>query len=85
MNRMKTKEERRGAIGKNIKRLREERSLSQTQLAKKLWIDRTSLAGYEIGKRLPDIFMLWDIADIFDVSLDALTGRERVQEQITTE
>lgn len=77
---MKTKEERRGTIGRNIKRFREERNLSQTQLAEKLWIHRTSLAGYEIGKRLPDIFMLCKMADIFDVSLDALAGRERTQE-----
>lgn len=77
---MKTKEEKRGAIGRNIKRFREERNLSQTQLAEKLWIHRTSLAGYEIGKRLPDIFMLCKMADIFDVSLDALAGRERTQE-----
>lgn len=73
---MKTKEETRGIIGRNIKRFREERNLSQTQLAKKLWIHRTSLAGYEIGKRLPDIFMLCRMADIFDVSLDVLVGRE---------
>lgn len=77
---MKTKEERRGTIGRNIKRFREERNLSQTQLAKKLWIHRTSLAGYEVGKRLPDIFMLCRMADIFDVSLDVLIGRERIQE-----
>lgn len=77
---MKTKEEKRGTIGRNIKRFREERNLSQTQLAEKLWIHRTSLAGYEIGKRIPDIFMLCRIADIFDVSLDALAGRDRAQE-----
>ena len=75
---MKTEEKKRGTIGRNIKLLREARNLSQTQLAKKLWIDRTSLAGYEIGKRIPDIFMLCKIADIFDVSLDVLAGRERI-------
>ncbi len=82
---MKTEEKKRGTIGRNIKLLREERNLSQTQLAKKLWIDRTSLAGYEIGKRIPDIFMLCKIADIFDVSLDVLAGRERTRKGITIE
>lgn len=82
---MKTVEKKRGTIGRNIKLLREERNLSQTQLAKKLWIDRTSLAGYEIGKRIPDIFMLCKIADIFDVSLDVLAGRERTRKGITIE
>jgi transcriptional regulator with XRE-family HTH domain len=72
-------EERRGTIGKNIKRFREEKKLSQSQLAKQLWIERTSLAGYERGQRLPDIFMLCKIADILEISLDVLTGREGVR------
>lgn len=78
---METKEEKRGIIGRNIKRFREERNLSQTQLAGKLWIHRTSLAGYEIGKRLPDIFMLWKMADIFEISLDMLIGRDQSAEE----
>lgn len=77
---MKTNKESREAVGRNIRRFREEKNLSQTQLAKKLWIHRTSLAGYEIGKRLPDIFMLWKMADIFEVSLDVLIGREQTWE-----
>ena len=78
---MKTREESRGVVGRNIKRFREEKNLSQTQLAKKLWIHRTSLAGYEIGKRLPDIFMLWKMADIFEVSMDVLIGRDWTPEE----
>lgn len=72
---MSIREDRKGSIGRNIKHFREERNLSQTQLAKQLWLDRTSLSGYEIGKRTPDIFMLWRLADVFEVSLDVLVGR----------
>lgn len=78
---MKTMEGKKNVIGQNIKRLREERKMSQTQLARLLWIDRTSLSGYEIGKRMPDIFMLCKMADVFDVSLDELVGRERKLEK----
>lgn len=78
---MKTMENKRNVIGQNIKRFREGRNLSQTQLARMLWIDRTSLSGYEIGKRTPDIFMLCKMADVFDVSLDELAGRERNREK----
>ncbi|MDO4313177.1 MAG: helix-turn-helix transcriptional regulator [Eubacteriales bacterium] len=74
---MKRIEDRRRVIGQNIKLHREKRNMSQTQLARLLWIDRTSLSGYEIGKRIPDIFMLWKMADVFDVSLDVLVGRKR--------
>lgn len=74
---MKVMEDKRKTIGKNIKLLREEQNMSQTQLARLLWIDRTSLSGYESGKRIPDIFMLWELADVFDIPLDILVGRER--------
>lgn len=79
MMNMGTKEDRKGSIGRNIKYFREERNMSQTQLAKQLWLDRTSLSGYEIGKRTPDIFMLWRLADVFEVPLDVLVGREYIQ------
>ncbi|MCU6700901.1 helix-turn-helix domain-containing protein, partial [Dorea ammoniilytica] len=32
--------------------------MSQSQLAGKLWLDRSSISGYEIGKRMPDILIL---------------------------
>lgn len=80
MMNMGIKEDRKGSIGRNIKQFREERNMSQSQLAKQLWLDRTSLSGYEIGKRTPDIFMLWRLADLFGVSLDVLVGREYIQE-----
>ena len=75
MNKSTTKISR-SEIGRNIRRLRERQNMSQTQLAKILWIDRSSLSGYEIGKRVPDIFMLCKMADVFGVSLDTLVGRE---------
>lgn len=82
MMNMGIREDRKGSIGRNIKRFREERKMSQTQLAKQLWLDRTSLSGYEIGKRTPDIYMLWELADLFEVSLDVLVGREYIQEDM---
>lgn len=78
---MKTMVDRKKMIGQNIKLFRERRKLSQTQLAKILWIDRTSLSGYEIGKRMPDIIMLCKMADVFGVSLDVLVGRKLQQEE----
>ena len=62
----------RDTIGTNIKIFRKARNLSQSQLAERLWIDRSSLSGYEIGKRTPDIYMLCRIADELDLPLDVL-------------
>lgn len=58
-----------------IKYLRKENNLSQDDLAVLLHIDRTTISGYESGNRIPNIYILIHIADIFHVSLDYLVGR----------
>lgn len=51
--------------------------MKQNTLALELHIGRQSISAYERGVTLPDIYLLMQIADYFDVSLDELTGRER--------
>ena len=63
-------------LGSNIKRLRKENNIKQMELAKQIGVDRTSLSSYENEKRMPDILVLWNIADIFHISIDELVGRE---------
>ena len=41
------------AVGKRIRRLRETKGLSRHDLARKLRVDVSSIAGWEAGKRLP--------------------------------
>ena len=53
---------------------RAERGLTQTQMAGKLGISRSTYANYEVGKRTPDLWMLIKIADVFTCSLDELVG-----------
>lgn len=62
-------------IGQRIKYLRKENNLSQDDLSVLLHVDRTTISGYELGNRIPNIYMLIRIADIFHVSLDYLVGR----------
>lgn len=72
-------------IGTRIQQLRRENDIKQIQLAKQIKVDRTSLSSYENNKRLPDIFILCEIADAFGVSLDYLVGREEKEEQDITD
>lgn len=62
-------------ISKNIKRLRNKKNLSQTDMAKKLNITRQAYNHYETGKRIPPLETLQLISGIFEVSLDYLLGK----------
>lgn len=70
-------------LGKSLKYMRECHNMSQSQLAGKLWLDRSSISGYEIGKRMPDILILWEMAEIMNVSLDELVGRKSVRKKMS--
>lgn len=63
-------------IGNNIKKLRKESGITQEQIASKLCINRQALSNYETGKRIPDIYELIVLADLFEVSLDTIVGRK---------
>lgn len=59
-------------IAKNIKALRDQKRLSQEQLAEDLGITRARLGAYEESRNQPPIDMLIRLADYFQVSIDAL-------------
>lgn len=65
-------------LAKRIKELRQDSGLSQKELSYILNIDRTTLTGYETGRRMPDAEMLCTIADYFQVTVDFLLGHENV-------
>ena len=59
----------------NLKNLREEKGLSQAQLAKQLHVGTGSVGMWESTDRIPPVKKLVKIADFFNVSLDVLLGR----------
>lgn len=58
-----------------LKELREEKGLSQAQLAIEFGVAQTTIASWELGKREPNIDMIIAISDFFHVSIDYLLGR----------
>lgn len=62
-------------FAKRLKVLREERKLSQTELANALGISRGSLSFYENAERTADIEMLNKVSEYFGVTLDYLVGK----------
>ena len=65
-------------IGTTIAALRREKGLTQDALAAQLGVSAQAVSKWENGLSCPDILMLPEIAEFFDVSVDALFGRESV-------
>ena len=59
-------------LAENLRRLREDYGYTQKQIGEKLNISRQAYSNYENGKRIPDIFLLVRIADIYHLSLEQL-------------
>lgn len=55
-----------------MKKLRTENHLTQTDLAKKLFISQKTVSAYESGKRQPSIEQLPKIAEILHCSIEDL-------------
>lgn len=60
----------------NLNRLRKQKGLSQEELAFQLGVSRQSISKYESGQSVPELERLIEIADLFEVSLDELVGRD---------
>ncbi len=72
-------------LGKKIKLLREEKELSQLELAKILNISNSTLSQYEAGNRVPGDDIKKKIADYFNVSVDFLLGRTEERNPYTND
>jgi transcriptional regulator with XRE-family HTH domain len=59
----------RSILGRNVRRLRQQRKLTQEQLAFEAEIDLTYMGGIERGKRNPSLLVMARIADALGVPL----------------
>lgn len=67
-------------FGNILKKLREERGLTQSDLADKLNIARPTLTKYERNEREPKFGTLLKVAEFFNVSVDFLLGRTTIKD-----
>ncbi len=61
-------------IADRIKKIRESQNQTQTELAKRLGITRSSVNAWEMGISVPSTQYLVELANIFHVSTDYLLG-----------
>ena len=59
-------------FAENLKKLREERGLSQIQLGKKMFVNHSTIARWENGSRLPDAMMILRLSRCLGVDTDTL-------------
>ncbi len=65
-------------VANSIKRLRQQKRLSQEQLAEQLYVTRQAISNWENGKTQPDVDTLTQLASVFDVSVERIIyGREK--------
>lgn len=63
-------------VGDEIKKLRLQKGISQKELAEFLLISRQTISKWELGKSVPDLDYIMQLADYFNVTLDQLVGRK---------
>ncbi len=61
-------------LGQRLKELREEKGLTQNQLAEKLGINSVTYLHYEKEQREPPLSLLAEIAKFYGVTVDYLLG-----------
>lgn len=61
-------------LSENIKKLRRQRNMTQTQLAKRLGVALSTVASYENQDRMPSIPMLVKLSYEFNVTIEYLLG-----------
>ncbi len=71
-------------LGKQIRKYRNERTLSQEALADKVYVSRQTVSNWENDKSYPDVKSLVLLSEVFAVSLDQLIKGdvEMMKEQI---
>ena len=62
-------------LGENLRKAREEKGLTQAEVAKLLDISASTIGMYEQGRRDPDTDTLKKLAELYEVSTDYLLGR----------
>ena len=65
-----------------MKKLREEKELSQNEIAKRMYVTRTAVSRWESGHRLPDAAMITRLSDVLGVDVNILISAAAQSDEI---
>lgn len=69
-------------LNKNLRDIRMKNNYNQEYVANKLGVTKQTISNWEKGKRSPDIDSLIKLANLYEVTLDTLTGSDKRNENI---
>ena len=72
------------AINEKLKYYRAKNNFTQTQVSAALGIDRSTYSYYELGKTIPSINMLSNIAKLFNVAIFDLLDTEKGSDHLSS-
>jgi len=72
-------------IGKFLKELRNEKNMTQEQLAERMFVSGRTVSRWETGANLPDIAILLELSDFYDVDIKEILDGERKELQMEKE
>ncbi len=69
-------------IGSFLKKLRKEKGFTQEQIAEKLNVSGRTVSRWETGNNMPDISLLVEIAELYDITIPEIINGERKSENM---
>ncbi len=72
-------------IAKFLRERRKEKEMTQEQLAEKLGVSSRTVSRWETGSNLPDLSVLIELADLYNVDIRELIDGERKSENMDQE
>lgn len=72
-------------IGQFLKRLRKEKGITQEQFAEVMGVSGRTVSRWETGANMPDLDLLIQIADYYEVEIREILDGERKSEQMNKE
>ena len=72
-------------IGQFLQTLRKEKELTQEQLAEKFNVSNRTVSRWETGSNMPDISVLVELAEFYEVDIKEIIDGERKSETMNEE
>ena len=69
-------------IGEFLKQLRKEKGLTQEQVAERFFVSDRTVSRWETGSNMPDLSVIVELADFYDVDIREIMDGERKSENM---